>query len=43
MITLVRLLGIPCRYVSGYLYHEDKSMDRSPAGATHAWVEAYLR
>jgi transglutaminase-like putative cysteine protease len=42
MITLVRQLRIPCRYVSGYLYHEDKSMDRSPAGATHAWVEAYL-
>jgi len=42
MITLVRQLKIPCRYVSGYLYHQDKSMDRSPAGATHAWVEAYL-
>src|SRR5580658_5517606 len=42
MITLVRQLKIPCRYVSGYLYHEDKSKDRSPAGATHAWVEAYL-
>jgi transglutaminase-like putative cysteine protease len=42
MITLVRQLKIPCRYVSGYLYHQDKSRDRSPAGATHAWVEAYL-
>ena len=42
MTTLVRQLKIPCRYVSGYLFHEDKSMDRSPAGATHAWVEAYL-
>ena len=42
MITLVRQLKIPCRYVSGYLYHEDKAHDRSPAGATHAWVEAYL-
>jgi transglutaminase-like putative cysteine protease len=42
MIALVRQLKIPCRYVSGYLYHEDKSRDRSPAGATHAWVEAYL-
>lgn len=28
--------------LSGYLYHEDKCHDRSPAGATHAWVEAYL-
>jgi transglutaminase-like putative cysteine protease len=42
MIALVRQLGIPCRYVSGYLYHEDQWHDRSPAGATHAWVEAYL-
>jgi transglutaminase-like putative cysteine protease len=42
MTTLVRQLKIPCRYVSGYLFHEDKAMDRSPAGATHAWVEAYL-
>ena len=42
MLALVRELKIPCRYVSGYLYHEDKAHDRSPAGATHAWVEAYL-
>jgi transglutaminase-like putative cysteine protease len=41
MIALVRQLKIPCRYVSGYLFHED-AKDRSPAGATHAWVEAYL-
>jgi transglutaminase-like putative cysteine protease len=42
MITLVRQLKVPCRYVSGYLYHEDQGNDRSPAAATHAWVEAYL-
>ena len=42
MIALVRQLRIPCRYISGYLYHEDKCHDRSPAGASHAWVEAYL-
>ena len=42
MIALVRGLKIPCRYVSGYLYHEDSIKDRSPAGATHAWVEAFL-
>ena len=42
MIALVRQLKIPCRYVSGYLFHADKAHDRSPAGATHAWVEAYL-
>jgi transglutaminase-like putative cysteine protease len=42
MIALVRGLKIPCRYVSGYLFHEAKAHDRSPAGATHAWVEAFL-
>jgi transglutaminase-like putative cysteine protease len=42
MIALVRQLKIPCRYVSGYLFHEDSAKDRSPAGATHAWVEAYM-
>jgi len=42
MIALVRQLKIPCRYVSGYLFHEDSAKDRSPAGATHAWAEAYL-
>jgi len=42
MIALVRELGIPCRYVSGYLYHRTEDADRSAAGATHAWVEALL-
>jgi len=42
MIALVRQLRIPCRYVSGYLYHGDHHHDRSTAGASHAWAEAYL-
>ncbi len=42
MISLVRLVGIPCRYVSGYLYHGEADHDRSAADATHAWVEAFL-
>ena len=42
MITLVRQLGIPCRYVSGYLYHRKGDRDRSISDATHAWVEALL-
>jgi transglutaminase-like putative cysteine protease len=42
MITMVRQLGIPCRYVSGYLFHSDRANDRSSDGATHAWVEALL-
>ncbi|ABU59798.1 transglutaminase family protein [Roseiflexus castenholzii] len=42
MITLTRALGIPCRYVSGYLFHRAEDHDRSEADATHAWVEALL-
>ena len=41
MIALVRQIGIPCRYVSGYLFHRERG-DRSSIGATHAWVEALL-
>jgi transglutaminase-like putative cysteine protease len=42
MIALVRHVGIPCRYVSGYLYHGSEDHDRSTSSATHAWVEAFL-
>jgi transglutaminase-like putative cysteine protease len=44
MIALVRQLGVPCRYVSGYLFEspEARSARSSSDGATHAWVEAWL-
>lgn len=42
MIAAGRHLGIPCRYVSGYLYHRSEDHDRSEEDATHAWLEAYL-
>jgi transglutaminase-like putative cysteine protease len=42
MITLARHLQIPCRYVSGYLYQQGRSQERSTNDAMHAWVEAYL-
>ena len=42
MIALVRMLKVPCRYVSGYLYHRSSDHDRSTDGASHAWVEALL-
>jgi len=42
MIALVRGLGVPCRYVSGYLYRQPDRRVRSSDGATHAWVEALL-
>jgi transglutaminase-like putative cysteine protease len=42
MTALVRHVKIPCRYVSGYMYPRSEHRDRSPEGATHAWVEALL-
>ena len=42
MIALARGLRIPCRYVSGYLFHRVEYKDRSARDATHAWVEALL-
>jgi transglutaminase-like putative cysteine protease len=50
MIEVVRRLGIAARFVSGYLYDPDldqgadegQEVDVSGAGATHAWLHAYL-
>ncbi len=42
MIALARKLRIPCRYVSGYLFHADPSKAAAAEGASHAWVEALL-
>jgi transglutaminase-like putative cysteine protease len=42
MIALVRNARIPCRYVSGYLYHSTENGHPAADGATHAWVEALL-
>ena len=45
MIALVRRLHVPCRYVSGYMFHrneDEEEKDRSLEGASHAWVEALV-
>jgi transglutaminase-like putative cysteine protease len=39
-LALARSIGIPARYVSGYLFHGQG--DRSVDGATHAWAEVLL-
>jgi transglutaminase-like putative cysteine protease len=38
MLGLLRLSGIPCRYVSGYLHIERKKREPSQS---HAWIEVY--
>lgn len=42
MIALVRELRIPCRYISGYLFHTKNDRSITSQGASHAWVEALL-
>ena len=42
MIALLRHIGIPARYVSGYLYRGSGDHDRSTPDASHAWVEVML-
>ena len=42
MIALLRHIGIPARYVSGYLYRGREDHDRSTPDASHAWVEVLL-
>ena len=39
-LVILRLMGIPARYVSGYVCPNQDGMRGE--GATHAWVEAYI-
>jgi len=42
MIALLRTLGIPARYVSGYLYAKgDADVGEKVVGESHAWVEYF--
>ncbi len=41
-IAAARTLGIPARYVTGYLLMEDTSDGAGPAEAHHAWAEAWV-
>jgi transglutaminase-like putative cysteine protease len=45
-ICLARLLGVPARYVCGYIYTGPKSAEPEPqhrqGEASHAWVQLYL-
>lgn len=40
LLVMLRLVGIPARYVSGYIC--PKGQELRGEGATHAWVEAYI-
>ncbi|MGW0182325.1 transglutaminase family protein [Nocardia sp. NPDC003345] len=41
-LLLLRAMGIPCRYVSGYLHPDpDAGIGATVAGESHAWIEAW--
>jgi len=42
MICLARLLGVPARYVCGYIYTGPKADNQRQGEASHAWVQLYL-
>jgi transglutaminase-like putative cysteine protease/predicted glutamine amidotransferase len=42
MICLARLLGVPARYVCGYIYTGPKALNQAQSEASHAWVQLYL-
>lgn len=41
-ICLARLLGLPARYVCGYLYTGQNDGSRALSDATHAWLQVYI-
>ena len=41
-ICLARLLGVPARYVCGYIYTGPKNPNQRQSEASHAWVQLYL-
>lgn len=38
-LSLLRTLGIPARYVSGYLHTAEEAINETVVGESHAWVE----
>lgn len=39
LLSVLRTLGIPARYVSGYLHTEEETPGDTVVGESHAWVE----
>ncbi len=41
LLSLLRSMGIPARYVSGYLHDEEEAPGRTVIGESHAWIEVW--
>jgi transglutaminase-like putative cysteine protease/predicted glutamine amidotransferase len=42
LIAMARLLGVPARYATGYIYTGPKAANQVQSEASHAWVQCYL-
>ncbi|MCB9728256.1 MAG: class II glutamine amidotransferase [Deltaproteobacteria bacterium] len=42
LIAMARLLGVPARYATGYIYTGPKAANVAQSEASHAWVQCYL-
>ncbi len=42
-ICMARLLGVPARYVCGYVYTGPKAANTAQGEASHAWIQLYLQ
>jgi transglutaminase-like putative cysteine protease len=40
-LSLLRGVGIPARYISGYIHSEDSEVGVTGLGESHAWIEAW--
>jgi transglutaminase-like putative cysteine protease len=41
LLSLLRAMGIPARYVSGYLHDEEDAQGQTVIGESHAWIEVW--
>ncbi|MCE7797394.1 transglutaminase family protein [Sphingobium sufflavum] len=41
-IAAAREMGVPTRYVAGYVYDEEGEMDAEEIGQSHGWAEAFV-
>ena len=41
-ICMMRLLGVPARYMCGYVYTGPKNANHPQSESSHAWVQVYL-
>ncbi|MET0136990.1 MAG: transglutaminase family protein [Sphingobium sp.] len=42
-IAATREMGVPARYVAGYVYDEESEMEAGEIGQSHGWAEAFVQ